>query len=180
MINLLNLALGNDATFNKGYILDLPLTFSEGQVDWIDSIIKNKVILPKQGCRYFSHIIEFNNTDEDALHFATNIMEKNSEVVKLYSEIEREISRKPKKVPVEGEEEEQEEPVEEEGNEEDKQPLIDSDLLFRPNEDLELLQQHNNQYNTLTKARASEFLQHLTKKEHIIIESIGFSDIELV
>jgi hypothetical protein len=44
-------------------------------------------------------------------------MEKYAENLKIFSQREREISRKPKKVPIEGEEEEEEEPPAEEGEE---------------------------------------------------------------
>lgn len=95
---------------------------SSNVVDWVDAIIKGQLRIPKIGCRYFSHVLECEASDEDVLLFAKGIMEKDEEVIKLYSETEREISRKPKRVPVEGEEEE-EEPVPEEEEGEEKLPI---------------------------------------------------------
>ncbi|KAL4506760.1 hypothetical protein ABPG72_001181 [Tetrahymena utriculariae] len=177
LINLVNYELSFEEPSNKGYVLDLPLTFDQDQVNWVDCIIKNQVQLPRIGCRYFSHIIQFETSDDDIIKFASGIMEKDEEVIKVFSNQEREISRRPKRVPVEGEEEE--EPVEEE-DEEGKQPINDDDLVYRPNEDIEVLKIHLNQFEKVTLPRVKEFLQHLTKNEHLVIKHNGSNELEIV
>ncbi|EGR31735.1 hypothetical protein IMG5_103090 [Ichthyophthirius multifiliis] len=180
LIELINNELQNDLPQNKGFILDVPLCFSQGEVDWIDAIIKNKVALPKIGCRYFSHIIEFSCEDDDVLKFGGSVMELYGENLKIFSEREREISRQPKKrLNDDGEEV----PEEEEANEEDeegKKPLFENEMLYRPCEVEQILKEHLNQYNNLQRKRANEFLQHLTENEHIVVNLNGQSDEELV
>lgn len=53
---LLNKELDLDAPKNKGFILDLPLE----EPYWVNSILGNKLILPKIGCRYFTHVVCLN------------------------------------------------------------------------------------------------------------------------
>lgn len=76
-------------------------------------------MLPKIGCRYFSHIIEFENSDAEVIEFMEKHME-NQETGKLYSQFDRDILRKPKKKAGDGEEEEEEEPPADDDDEEGK------------------------------------------------------------
>lgn len=96
MLDLVNNELKHHLAINKGFILDLPLCNRAYEFSWIDAIVRNKVLLPKIGCRYFSHIIEFEHSDEEVLEFMEKHME-NPETGRLYSQFDRDILRKPKK-----------------------------------------------------------------------------------
>ena len=65
---MLNIELQLDVVKNKGYILNIPLEY------WAESILRLR--LPKLGCRYFSHVIILDQSDEDVKKFARGIMEK--------------------------------------------------------------------------------------------------------
>ena len=58
LIKLVNKALAEKSVAMRGFVLDLPLGFSENNFCWVDAILTNKVILPKIQCRYFTHIVE--------------------------------------------------------------------------------------------------------------------------
>ena len=94
----------NPATASKGYILDLPLEYNKN--DWIDIIISNRLYTPKVGCRYFSHVIELEQTDDEWKYFSKLVMEKDDLTVS--SGYERYLLAKPKPPKAEDDEEEEE------------------------------------------------------------------------
>jgi adenylate/nucleoside-diphosphate kinase len=101
--------------------LDLPFEYRRY---WADALISNKLILPKINCRFFTHIIQVEQTDEQWKHFSEGLMLK-PEDLSMTSALDRYILAKPKPVPQEGEEEEA---AGEEG-EEKPQPLKEENLM---------------------------------------------------
>jgi len=87
-------------TASKGYILDLPLEY--GKNDWTDAIISNRLYTPKVGCRYFSNIIELEQTDDEWRYFSRQVLEKDDMTVS--SGYERYLLEKPKPPKAEDEE----------------------------------------------------------------------------
>ena len=104
LLDLLNSEMKNPATASKGYILDLPLEYNKN--DWIDIIISNRLYTPKVGCRYFSHVIELEQTDDEWKYFSKLVMEKDDLTVS--SGYERYLLAKPKPPKAEDDEEEEE------------------------------------------------------------------------
>lgn len=102
LLDLLNAEMKNPATASKGFILDLPLEY--GKNDWMDLITSNRLYVPKVNCRYFSHVIELEQTDEEWRYFSKLVMEKDDLTVS--SGFERYILAKPKPPKAEDEEEE--------------------------------------------------------------------------
>lgn len=92
LLDLLNAEMKNPATGSKGYILDLPLEY--GKNDWLEAITSNKLYTPKIGCRYFSHVIELEQTDDEWRYFARLVMEKDDLTVS--SGYDRYLLAKPK------------------------------------------------------------------------------------
>jgi adenylate/nucleoside-diphosphate kinase len=75
LLDILNEEMKNPATASKGFILDLPLDYPS-KTNWVDLIINNKLHTPKINCRYFSHVIELEQTDEEWKYFLKAVMEK--------------------------------------------------------------------------------------------------------
>ena len=63
LIKLINKALSEKSIAMRGYILDLPLNLGVNKFSWIDAILNNRLILPKIKCRYFTHIIELDDSE---------------------------------------------------------------------------------------------------------------------
>lgn len=78
--------------------------------------------MPKIECRFFTHILEVEQSEEQWKQFIGSVMEKPEDQT-LTSGLERYILRKPKPPPEEGEEE----AAEDDG--EKPPPLIESNLL---------------------------------------------------
>lgn len=94
LIKLINKTLSEKSIAMRGYILDLPLGLDGNKFSWVDAILNNRVTLPKIKCRYFTHIIELDDQDEEVLSNAELIW-SNPETGKPYSEWNREQLRKP-------------------------------------------------------------------------------------
>lgn len=71
----------------------------------MEAIVSGRLYLPRIQCRYFSHIVEFETSDEEVRAFSSGLMER-PEDAKLYSQLDRDVLRRPKPKPAEGEEEE--------------------------------------------------------------------------
>ena len=70
LLELLNLELSQDVTRTKGFVLDIPLNSGlKHEFNWVEAIVTYKVKLPRIQCRYFSHLVEFQQTDEEVLEF---------------------------------------------------------------------------------------------------------------
>ncbi len=59
----------------------------------MDAIIAGKVVLPRVQCRYFSHLFELEQTDEEAAAFVSGVLE-NPENGRLFSAQERQALRR--------------------------------------------------------------------------------------
>lgn len=97
---------------NKGFILDIPL-YESVKFSWVEEIFKKTLKIPKIKTRYFSHVIELENSDEEViyfiiykkrnnffnllkvLHLVDGILE-NSELMRVYTNLNREIIKRPK------------------------------------------------------------------------------------
>jgi len=66
-LDLINNELEKDLTQSRGFILDLPFEYNKY---WIDAVIRNKLTLPKLNCRFFTHIMQVEQTDEEWKHFS--------------------------------------------------------------------------------------------------------------
>ena len=89
LIKLINKALSEKSIAMRGYILDLPLNLGVNKFSWIDAILNNRLILPKIKCRYFTHIIELDDSEQEVISNAELIW-SNPETGKSYSEWNRE------------------------------------------------------------------------------------------
>ena len=85
-------------------------------------LVNNRLYLPKVECRFFTHVIEIEQTEEQWKHFVSTIMEKPEDNT-VTSGLDRYLLKKPKPPPEEGEEEAQEDDAEK------PPPLIESNLL---------------------------------------------------
>lgn len=70
---------------------------------WVQCLTSNRLILPKINCRFFTHIIQIEQSDEQWRHFSQGIMEK-PEDLSITSALDRRLLAKPKLVDPEEEE----------------------------------------------------------------------------
>lgn len=86
-------------THSRGFILDLPFEYNKY---WIETLISNRIYLPKIECRYFTHILQTEQTEEQWKFFTSSLMEKPEDQT-ISSGLDRYLLRKPKPPPEEGE-----------------------------------------------------------------------------
>lgn len=123
LVKLVNKALAEKSVAMRGFVLDLPLgAADEDGFCWVDAILTNKIILPKIQCRYFSHIVELDDTDEEVIRNA-GLQWSNIETGKVYSEWNREELRKPLTTS------EEEQPPELTEEEEKERAMKDEDMV---------------------------------------------------
>lgn len=163
LLELLNNELENPLVIQKGFVLDIPLYDNR----WVNLIIDGGMKLPQDNCRFFTHIIDLIASDEEINHFASNIKE-NQEDFGLYSQLDRYLLSKPKVI-------NEDEPVPDE--EEEKKPLIEFDLLIRPNEIL--LENPLNIYNTKIYPMLKEIFSFMSVSQYINIPVSGLTSIEI-
>ena len=132
LLQLLNIQLSNAKTSLKGYVLDLPL-YETKEFCWADEILDGRLKIPRIGHKYFSHVIEFINDDEEVFFHTSKLSEFVKEdadsgqlVYNLYSNYDIELMKKPK--------------LDEDGNVEEVKVPEDHELLKRSNEGVSALE----------------------------------------
>jgi adenylate/nucleoside-diphosphate kinase len=73
VLDLINNEFEKEVTHSRGFILDLPFEYNKY---WIETLISNRVNLPKIECRYFTHVLQTDQTEEQWKYFTTSLMEK--------------------------------------------------------------------------------------------------------
>ncbi|CAD8103243.1 unnamed protein product [Paramecium sonneborni] len=172
--SLFNVELSQDLPKNKGYILDLPLE----NIFWVNSILSNKMILPKIGCRYFTHVVNLYQSDEDVLHFASKIMEKQDDLIAT-SQYDREEQKRPKIKYKDPNDPDEEEDQGDNPDDEDKPPIIpEKDLFYRPLDQEFLVQSLSNFQESQQKLLS--LYDHLPDQNIITLQSAGLTTQQLV
>jgi len=162
LLELMNLSLDDPLVSIKGFILDIPLIDSV-DFSWISQILNGNLRIPQILCRYFTHVINLEVSDQEVLNFAENIRE-NLEDFRLFSEYDRYLLRNPKPKPEDQQENEEEE---------EKKPLLEENLLKRPSETEEFLKPLLEKFAQKTLKKLQSLISHLTKSQYIEINSAG-------
>eukprot|EP00828_Plagiopyla_frontata_P023696 TRINITY_DN3029_c0_g1_i10.p1 TRINITY_DN3029_c0_g1~~TRINITY_DN3029_c0_g1_i10.p1 ORF type:complete len:1472 (-),score=263.93 TRINITY_DN3029_c0_g1_i10:1139-5554(-) len=173
LIKLVNKALSEKSVAMRGYILDLPLSVGTNKFCWIDAILNNHVILPKIKCRYFTHIIELDDTDCEIISNAELIW-SNPETGKVYSQWNREQLRKPLTA------NEDDPPPDLTEEEEKERQIKDDELVLCPTESPDEITQQLDTYNRSVSKKLNKLIDYLPASQIIRIQScLGMKPVDV-
>ena len=174
IIELMNSKLASEFTISRGFIFDLPVYENqEKSMNWAQRLVQGEIKLPPGST--FSHVIYLDNETAETRFFASKIME-NPEDQKVTSLYDREILKKPKPKRYDEDGEEIEEEVDE-----DAPPIPEEkNLLFRPNEWDEVLQEAFGNFQQTYEYIHDNIIKYLAPSRFIKIEVSGLNANEVL